>query len=149
MTARPRYVIDASVGVKWLFPEAGSEQALALLGLADTESATLLAPDVFAAEVTNVIWKRARLQREITDEEARARLEHLRRTLPQLLRTADLVEQALELALTFRVAVYDCLYVALALRDGSTLVTADRRLVRALGPVTGRVVHIEELRLAT
>ncbi len=112
MTTPPRYVIDASIAVKWLFSEVGSESALALLDRADTDLVTLLAPDVFAAEVTNVIWKRARLLHQLSDE-ARAFLGRMRRTLPELVESRELLAQALELALAFRVPVYDSLYAAL------------------------------------
>lgn len=118
---------------------------MALLEQAAVGAVALAAPDVITAEVANVIWKRARLRREITDDQARAALDELTRLLPQLVQTAALVEQALELALAFRVPIYDCLYVALALRDGSTLVSADRALVRAFGAATGRVAHIEDI----
>ena len=39
-----------------------------------------------------------------------------------------------ELWSRLRVGVYDCLYVALAEREGCPLITADDRLVKTLGP---------------
>ena len=147
MTAPPRYVVDASVGAKWLLTEPDSALALELAAQALRGAATLLAPDVFVAEVTNVIWKRARLIDGLTDDEARQALNRMSRMLPDLIPSAELVGQALDLALDYRHPVYDCLYAALAMRDDSMLVTADRRLVRTLGPATGRVVHLEDLDL--
>jgi predicted nucleic acid-binding protein len=147
VTSPARFVVDASVGVKWLIRESGSLQARALLDRAVAGSARLVAPDVFAPEVTNALWKRARLLNDMSDEEARTLLRQLRLTLPRLVRSEPLLSRALELALAFRVPVYDCLYAALALRDGSTLVSADQRLIDRLGPATGRVVHIEALGL--
>ena len=52
---------------------------------------------------------------------------------------------ALGLGLTFGRPIYDCLYLALAMRAGCTLVTADRRLTATFGPATGRVMLLEEL----
>jgi len=44
----------------------------------------------------------------------------------------DLLYEAFHLATTFHRSVYDCFYVALALRSGAPLVTADERLANAL-----------------
>ena len=44
----------------------------------------------------------------------------------------DLVEAALELALHTGRTVYDCLYVALAVKANCAMVTADKRLVKSL-----------------
>jgi predicted nucleic acid-binding protein len=147
VTGVPRYVIDASVGASWLFAEPGSQAALALLARSAAGAAALSAPDVFVAEVTNVIWKRARLLNEISDERAREALVFLAGALPNLISSRNLASQAIELAMALRLPVYDCLYAALALREGATLVSADRQLVRTLGPVTDRVVHIQALQL--
>lgn len=145
MTSPPRFVVDASVGMKWLVAEADSDAADILLDRARAGSIALLAPDVFAPEVANAVWKRARLLREISDEEAHGLIARLQRVMPALVSSVGLLTQALELALAFRAPVYDSLYVALALRDGSTLVSADRALVRAFGAATGRVAHIEDI----
>ncbi|HVO58517.1 MAG TPA: type II toxin-antitoxin system VapC family toxin [Dongiaceae bacterium] len=47
---------------------------------------------------------------------------------------SELIESALKIALRHGRSVYDCLYVALALQTGSEMVTADERLVHAVGP---------------
>ena len=44
-----RYVVDASVAVKWLLPEEHTEQAESLL----VEGNTFAAPDLLFAEVGN------------------------------------------------------------------------------------------------
>ena len=51
-----RYVLDASVAVKWLPPEDLSPQAVRLL----KGNNSFLAPDLIYGEVGNVLWKRAR-----------------------------------------------------------------------------------------
>jgi predicted nucleic acid-binding protein len=43
-----------------------------------------------------------------------------------------LMEQALPIALNFGIALYDCLYVALALQAKADLITADERLANAM-----------------
>jgi len=80
----------------------------------------------------------------MTADDAREAFARLHAASPRLAPTRPLAAQALELALTFRHPVNDCLYVALALQRGCPLVTADRRLVQALGPATGHVVHLDD-----
>ena len=47
--------------------------------------------------------------------------------------TADLIPDALDLAMQFDRAVYDGLYVALAVKTKAVMVSGDKRLVNALG----------------
>jgi len=51
-----RYVVDASVGIKWFVPEIHSDAARRLL----TEDSILLVPDLFFPEIGNILWKRVR-----------------------------------------------------------------------------------------
>jgi predicted nucleic acid-binding protein len=45
-------------------------------------------------------------------------------------RAATIIRRA-----TVRIGIYDCLYVALAEREGCEMVTSDKKLIRALGAV--------------
>ena len=45
-----------------------------------------------------------------------------------------LVPRAIEISSDLKVGAYDCLYIALAEREGCSLVTADDKLIKALGP---------------
>ena len=138
------FVVDASVGVKWVLPEPGSDRARGLLEASARGDAELLAPDIYVAEVSNVLWKRTHLTGDLLADDAREALDSLVAALPALVPSPVLASQALELALAFGRSLYDCLYVALALRAGCPLVTADRRLVRAFAPATGQVVDLDE-----
>lgn len=55
------------------------------------------------------------------------------RLLPLLYDSLSLLPRAYELSSAFRIGVYDCLYVALAEREGCELITADQRLITNLG----------------
>lgn len=145
MTTAEQIVVDASVGAKWVLAEPDSDRALALLSSATRGETSLLAPDVYVPEVTNIIWKSTHLRGDLTRDEARDALDGLLGTLPRLTPAAGLAAQALELALAFEHPSYDCLYVALALRHSCPVVTADRGMLRTFGPATGRVVHISAL----
>lgn len=124
-----RFVVDASVVVKWLVEEEYTERALRL----NTPGNVLLAPDFFLIEVSNTLWKKWR-RGEITSDEVR-RAYSLVATAPiGALDPELLVEPALDLAMAYGVTVYDALYVAAALREQCPLVTADRKLHDALLP---------------
>lgn len=56
-----------------------------------------------------------------------------------------LVARGYAISSTYRVGVYDCVYVALAEREGCELVTADDRLVRNLQPHFPFIVALSSL----
>jgi predicted nucleic acid-binding protein len=117
-------VVDASVAVKWFFPEPGSGAARALLG----RSAQLAAPGLVRIEVAAAITRKVRLG-ETTPEEARTAC-HLwegaiQKGVLSLVQDEEVVVAAVELALKLVHPLQDCLYLALAERHQAVLVTAD------------------------
>ncbi|HWA50577.1 MAG TPA: type II toxin-antitoxin system VapC family toxin, partial [Dongiaceae bacterium] len=119
-------VVDASVVIKWFIDEPLHDYARQLL----KGSESLYAPDLLLAEVGNIIWKKV-IRGEIGEEQARKIAQSLR-DLPLTLQSSDaLIERALQIALSIKHPVYDCLYLACAEALGSTLVTADERLGKA------------------
>jgi predicted nucleic acid-binding protein len=120
-------VVDTSVAVKWFVREAGRRQALSVLGAPERH-----APDLIVAEVGNVAWKKAILG-EVTAEQARFICASLRRYFAVLHRSDALIDRAIDIALQLRHPIYNCLYLACAERAGARLVTADERLLAALG----------------
>src|SRR5262249_27669710 len=88
-------------------------------------------PTFFDVEVANIVWKKLR-HGELNRSEA----DFIIGQLPtlQVLRHAEapLLPQAFDLAAKTQRTVYDCLYLALALQLGATMVTADERLANSL-----------------
>jgi predicted nucleic acid-binding protein len=119
-------VVDASVAVKWLVAEEGSEAAVALIG------GDLHAPDLLCPEVAHILWKKARLG-ELSAEEAALGAAALATAEIELHPTRDLLEPATRLALALDHPAYDGFYLALAARLDAPLITADQRLVRRVG----------------
>lgn len=111
-------VVDASVAIKWVLDEPGSDQAAALL------SQDLIAPSFFGLECAAVLWKVWR-RGEIQERQARTKLSQLLEGGVRL-READFAD-ALSLAIELDHPVYDCLYLALARGEGARLATADLR----------------------
>ena len=144
MTTASQYVVDASVGLKWVLPEEHSDVARALLARARREEVQILAPDAYLPEVTNALWARSHLTDDLAPDEARDALDWLVVALPSLIPSSALAIQALELSLAFRHAAYGCLYVALAIQQGCPVITADRAMIRTFGRATGRIIDIAD-----
>jgi predicted nucleic acid-binding protein len=129
------WVVDASVAAKWLLPAAGEgllDQANRLVALHVRRELQLLAPDLIEAELGNVLWKAVRRNR-ISQAEAETSLRNFAALAIQVIPTSDLLNQALQIAVACDRSFYDSLYVALALSTETELITADERLVNALG----------------
>lgn len=127
-----------------VIPESDSDKARQLLRESAIGAIDLLSPDVFVAEVVNTLWKQCRLAHTLTELEASEALRFVLVSLPPLVPTASLAVSALNLSLMFRRPVYDCLYVALALQQDATLITADERLVRQVGPSLAHIVALRD-----
>jgi len=128
-----KYVLDASVAVKWVLPESDSAKAIALRDDYLRAIHELLSPDTFTAEVAHALLKAER-RRLIPFGEALVGLAGILRMSPRLHPILpDLLPRAAVIASQARIGVYDCLYVALAEREGCQLVTSDDRLLGVLG----------------
>jgi predicted nucleic acid-binding protein len=125
-----RYALDSSVGFKWAVIEPHTPQARALRNAHANTVHQLIAPDVFPVEVGHALT-RAERQDRITPSQA-AVWQDVMRAAPLLEPYLPLMPRAIDLSSQMRIGVYDCLYVALAEREGCELVTADDRLVKTL-----------------
>jgi predicted nucleic acid-binding protein len=135
-------VVEASVAIKWYLPEIHSEAARRLL----KGSWTLLAPDLLFSECGNVLWKKARLG-EIDEQEAAIILSALGKQPLRIAPSWPLAHSALEIALQTQRTVYDSLYLALAVREQSVLITADQKLYEAIrsGPMASYLLWVEDV----
>jgi len=129
------WVVDANVAAKWLLPATGEgllDQANHLVALHVRRDLQLLAPDLIEAEIGNVLWKAVRRNR-ISQAEAENSLRRFSDLSIQVVPTSDLLGRALQIAVACDRSFYDSLYIALALTTNTELITADERLVNALG----------------
>lgn len=135
-----RFVVDASVAVKWLVPEVHTEAARRAL----SGEHELLAPDLIWAEVGSALWKRWR-SGQIGSDTANILLSTFRRAPLQISESKVLMGSAWEIAEQYDRSFYDSLYLALAASAGCPLVTADLKLYNRLkaGPFSERLVWVE------
>jgi predicted nucleic acid-binding protein len=121
-------VVDSSVAVKWYVPEADAAFAARLQG----SGIPLHAPDFIDVGMAAIVWKKIRkglMTRAVADAILTdfAGLSTMTRHP-----TTPLVPEAFDLADRSGRTVYDRLYLALAVRLGGVMVTADEKLVNAL-----------------
>lgn len=123
-------VIDASVAVKWYFPETHSDAAIDLLS---SHADALFAPDIFAVEVNAALVRKGNADKgqqpgvRIMIDDFAARLEAKQVMLVRS--TGAVLRGAAMLALDLGHPLKDCIYLALAMERGCSLVTCDARFV--------------------
>ena len=111
-----KVVVDSSVAIKWFVAEPLSEQARRVLDGYQSGALTLIAPDLLAAEIGNIVWKKYRSQ-GLAKADVEQIIAAFRELNIELTPTVELVEEALQIAMTHERTVYDSLYLALSARE--------------------------------
>jgi predicted nucleic acid-binding protein len=138
-------IVDASVGIKLFLIEDLSDVADRLFDqLAQDLPARFYVPDLFFVECANILWKYVR-RFGYPPTKAYQDVADLAALVLTTVSTADLLQPALELALTYDVTAYDATYAALAQRLTLPLITADAALALKLQGSDVIVQTLEEL----
>ena len=138
------YVVDASIVVKWLVKEEWSDEAASLL----EAEAALIAPELLFAEVSNALWSMHR-RGDIGGEDFAEATDALRAApvgVPFSMR--QLAAASARLAVDLDHPVYDCFYLALAMQEQYSVITADARFhekVRSHPYLSDRIMHLAAL----
>lgn len=136
-------VVDASVAAKWVLEEEGSHIAEHLLVGTDS----LAAPALIRVEVAGAIT-RAYRKAEISEQKARTALtawyDVLESNRLWLIPDAELLLDAIDLAISAKHPLADCLYAAAAKRFDARLVTADTPMIDRLTAVLPRITPLVE-----
>lgn len=125
-------IVDASVAIKWVVEEEGSQAAVDLRSRFRFASPELLIP-----ECANVLWKKT-ARGELEREEAILAARLLERSGVAFLSMAGLLERAASLAIEISHPAYDCTYLAAAVQTGAAFVTADDRFLRIIAQRASR-----------
>jgi predicted nucleic acid-binding protein len=121
-------VIDASLAVKWYLDEKWADEAEDILA---EHQGDIAVPDIFVAEVTGALVRRANIDRSKRSESEAsiARFMGLFETgaLTAIRSTPETIAQAASLAMDLGHPLKDCIYLVLAMEGDCALVTCDAR----------------------
>ena len=134
-------VVDASVVIKWFLPEIHTDAARQLL----RSDHGFAAPDLLFAELATTIWKKV-TRGELTESDAHDLVNDLPDIAVETTSCQSLAADAYALAVIAQRTVYDAMYLALAIRLQTRLVTADDGLVRGLMHIPELATYIDHVR---
>lgn len=123
-------VLDASVAVKLVVNEPGTAESVGLI----EQPVRWLAPRLLVTEVASALRRKAAggdLSPIHATSALAALLDAVDDGIIRLAPDEELAPAALTLALTLGHKVPDCVYLALAEREGAVLASADRKLIAA------------------
>ncbi len=125
-------VVDASIALKWVMTEAGSDEASLLLADMVDRDLSLVAPEHLLGEIGNGLRKRV-AQGALSADDALAAMEAIAALDLELVGGSERWFRSLSAALEWEVTTYDALYVLLAVDLDAELITADVRLAESAG----------------
>lgn len=127
-------VVDASLALKWVLPEADSSTAISLLQSWNTSNIEIIAPALFTYEATNILYRQV-VTHKLSYEEVSKLLTKLLSIgiLLNFVQHREISLRAMNLAYRFGLhAAYDAHYLALAEQEKCEYWTADSRLCNAV-----------------
>jgi predicted nucleic acid-binding protein len=131
MTTPLRCVVDTSVCIKQFISDPLTSKVHQLFDHLANSETEFFVPDLFYIECANTLWKyiRAGLY---TAAEVQADLATLKALPLRVVSTADLMEDAVSIGLTYGISAYDACCVALSQQVSAMLLTLDQRRVRSI-----------------
>jgi predicted nucleic acid-binding protein len=119
-----KYIVDASVAIKWFLQEEGREEAIDFY----KKTKQILAPDFIIIEMMNILWKK-KMRGEITEFHAQKIAESLNNKFDKLMSSKKLSKTAFKLSIELNHSIYDCLYLAMAVDLKAVFISADEKFV--------------------
>jgi len=117
------YVVDASVVTEYLITGIFTSHARAFFHQVSPND-RLIVPEFCILECTNVLWKQIRFQ-GMSLKDAQALLKHLKKLPLIQVPMRSHLNTALIIGAKHQLAIYDSLYVALAMKSSYPLITLD------------------------
>jgi predicted nucleic acid-binding protein len=123
------YVVDASVVMNYLIADAYTPNARAFFNSV-TSQVRLVIPEFCLMECTNVLWKQVRFF-GMSQTDAEELLRDLYRLPLRRSPVKRLLRAALVIGLKHKLAIYDSVYIALALQSNAPLLSVDQPQISA------------------
>lgn len=120
-------VVDSSVAVKLIVNEPGHEAAQGALA----REGEWIAPDWLMIEIASALAQKVRLE-GLAINQARRAYAAMSAFINRFVASEPMLLDAFALSVRLNHALYECLYLALAVREKATLLTADGKFVRTL-----------------
>jgi predicted nucleic acid-binding protein len=116
-------ILDVSASIEILLKRKNANSLKEKITSADT----VIAPDIFVAEIANVAWKYYKIG-NYSHEDAVSLAEDGLALVDQFLSTKELWKESLRESINYDHPVYDALYAVCARRNDGKLLTVDKRL---------------------
>lgn len=139
-----RFVLDASVAVKWFVPEDFSDIALAALERFHTGELEFVAPDIILAEFGHALRKHF-IGKRLSAEQGRTFIDRFVAMPIEEAHSRSLTRSAFDLVTAHSGTFYDALYLALAIREDLKVLTADEPMTVAFAKL-GRTVWLGDFK---
>lgn len=139
-----KYVVDSSVALKWVLPEADADKAISIRDNGRNQLDEIHAPDFFTTECGHALF-RAERRRLIGAGQAEVLLAAIVSDLPLSHSSLTLIPRASVICQQLGTAFYDALYMSLAEAEGCVLITADAKLVRNVQRLYPYVVDLASI----
>ena len=146
MTTTFKCVLDTSVCIKYFIADSLTPKVIELFAHFAYPQAEVFVPDLFYIECTNVFLKYVRANM-YTSAEVQADLATLKNLQLQVVSTANLMDDAVNIALKYNISAYDACYVALSQHRNATLLTLDKKLVKALATSSYNICLFNEFQI--
>jgi len=121
-----RITLDVSAAVEVVMGGKRQEEIVNILNDVDW----VIAPSLFIYEASNALWKYHEY-RDYSKENIMKKVEYLYEMVDQFIDAKDIFEEALPLSCKISHPAYDAMYLVTSRRKNATLVTLDKKLVRA------------------
>lgn len=131
MTTSIKYVVDTSVCIKQFISDPLSAKVQQLFFHLGNSNTQIYIPDLLYIESANTFWKYIRAG-QLTANQAQANLSNLKALPLQVVSIAELMEEAVNIAIAYGISAYDASYVSLSHRVSAPLLTLDQKLVNTL-----------------
>lgn len=124
------YVVDASVAIKYFLTETYTPEVRVLVAQMYQGEHQLHIPEFCLLECVNVLWTNVRF-RGLPQTDAEQMIVEMLALPFQIVSVTSLLPRALLIGLMHQLAIYDSMYIALALDMNCPLITVDERQLNA------------------